>query len=460
MLIVYLVAYLKWKYNIVIPGRAKAMGSNFPGSHGFPVNLWPRSPSKPLTVVPVLISDSFERAVIEEVYDVLNRLTSQSDCVEFRWITHADLGDYANWISLKPGSDCRTTVGLPSIEDGFRGGEVTLELGNDCQKTPAVLRTMLLHAVGTSPVRATIGGRRVSTNEPTAYKLCSTSGPYATCQGSSCKELGGKGWEILRSAVTVEEAKRRCKELFGMELASIQSPEEQRVVNFMLQTDDQGLERAKFWTGNNVVGKNLGQWRGNWASGFPQKHRNSAPVYMSYSASGWEWRNDININSKFPAICEASSISKSSKCLNNLCSSQATCAEKGSAYSCRCNDGYFGNGFQCSPTSCPAGTVRHGETCVIDPCNSCKPRFACEAVNAGTHGAQCSCKAGWTGSGQLCLPQKKSTTTKAALSPTTLPPFNRFAAEFLPSSAQSYRGATESMKKSGAMASLTRRLEL
>jgi hypothetical protein len=90
--------------------------------------------------------------VIEEVYDVLNRLTSQSDCVEFRWITHADLGDFANWISLKPGSDCRTTVGLPSIEDGFRGGEVTLELGNDCQKTPAVIRTMLLHAVGTSPV--------------------------------------------------------------------------------------------------------------------------------------------------------------------------------------------------------------------------------------------------------------------------------------------------------------------
>ena len=56
MLTVYLVAYLKWKYNIVIPGRAKAMGSSFPGSHGFPVNLWPRSPSKPLTVVPVLVS--------------------------------------------------------------------------------------------------------------------------------------------------------------------------------------------------------------------------------------------------------------------------------------------------------------------------------------------------------------------------------------------------------------------
>lgn len=56
MLIVYLVAYLKWKYNIVIPGRARAMGSSFPGSHGFPVNLWPRSPSKPLTVVPVLVS--------------------------------------------------------------------------------------------------------------------------------------------------------------------------------------------------------------------------------------------------------------------------------------------------------------------------------------------------------------------------------------------------------------------
>ena len=92
--------------------------------------------------------------------------------------------------------------------------------------------------------------------------------------------------------------------------------------------------------------------------------------FQSYSASGWEWRNDININSKFPAICEASSSSKSSKCLNNLCSSQATCAQKGSAYSCRCNDGYFGNGFQCSPTSCPAGTVRHGETCVIGKKNA------------------------------------------------------------------------------------------
>ena len=94
-----------------------------------------------------------------------------------------------------------------------------------------------------------------------------------------------------------------------------------------------------------------------------------------------------------------------------------------------------------------------------DPCNSCKPRFACEAVNAGTHEAECSCKSGWTGNGQLCLPQKKSTTTKAALSPTTLPPFNRFAAEFLPSLGQSNGGASEGMKKSGAMTSLTRRLE-
>ena len=92
-----------------------------------------------------------------------------------------------------------------------------------------------------------------------------------------------------------------------------------------------------------------------------------------------------------------------------------------------------------------------------DPCDSCKPRFACEAVDAGSASADCACKPGWTGNGQLCLPQKKTTTTRAALKPTTLPPFNRFAAKILPQ--PSRNGADPGMKKSGAMADLTRRLE-
>jgi len=68
------------------------------------------------------------------------------------------------------------------------------------------------------------------------------------------------------------------------------------------------LERAKYWIGNKpnhgLIG---GKWRGVWATGFPIKSVANAPVYMSYSASGWEWRNDLSTSSKLPAICEVNS---------------------------------------------------------------------------------------------------------------------------------------------------------
>ena len=93
-------------------------------------------------------------------------------------------------------------------------------------------------------------------------------------------------------------------------------------------------------------------------------------------------------------------------CLNNLCSTNAQCNPTSAAYTCKCKNGYFGSGFSCVPTNCPAGTVQLGEACVRDKCTHCKPRFACRNENAGTPSATCKCKEGWSGNGKLCLPKK------------------------------------------------------
>lgn len=418
------VSFLKWRYNIVIPNRLHAVeklsgGIHFSSTSQFPVNWWPRSLSKPITVIPVLVSVEFNTAFIEHVYNILNRLTTQAECVEFRWITMEEITDYENWVLLTPGPSCTTTVGLPSNSEGFHGGEVRVELGSECQTSDAVLRTMLLHTVGLTPIATNgtdtelqspkVSGRQIAVSEPTAFKLCARDGPYSNCNGVNCKTSNPQGWTILREAVTHEEATRACYTQYGMQLATITTPEEQRVINYLLQNDDKGLERAKFWIGNKAVNGQLGQWRGNWASNYPLRQFLQAPVYSSYSASGWEWRNDLGGKSKLPAICEAkTAVNEKStvKCLNNLCSAQSTCSAKGSAYSCRCLDGYFGNGFECSPTNCPSGTVKFMETCVKDPCLKCKPRFACEGVSLGSSLASCKCKAGWAGNANLCLPQK------------------------------------------------------
>lgn len=63
-----------------------------------------------------------------------------------------EITDYENWVLLTPGPSCTTTVGLPSNSEGFHGGEVRVELGSECQTSDAVLRTMLLHTVGLTPV--------------------------------------------------------------------------------------------------------------------------------------------------------------------------------------------------------------------------------------------------------------------------------------------------------------------
>jgi hypothetical protein len=280
------VAYLESRYNVVIPYRSMEVekkGRSYPFNHHstFPVNYWPRSGSKPITVVPVLVSNDFPQVYIKHVYEILNSLTTQAECVEFRWITFDEIVEHKNWILLAPGQKCLTHVGLPSLDEGFHGGEVKLELGSDCLDSNAVLRSMILHAVGLVPEK--VSGRKTGTTSPSAYKLCSKDGIYSVpCSGQSCVRSPPAGYAILRKAVPYEEAMRACSEEFGMQLTRITTPEEARVVSFLLQSDDQGLERAKFWTGNKLADSNAkyGEWRGLWAQGYPLKQYQNAPVYQ------------------------------------------------------------------------------------------------------------------------------------------------------------------------------------
>merc|ERR1719277_2081371 len=142
-----------------------------------------------------------------------------------------------------------------------------------------------------------------------------------------------------------------------MELAIVSTPEEARIVQYLLANDDLDLERSKFWIGNRAnTGLIGGKWKGLWAVGFPSKQAINAPVHMSYSASGWEWRNDLTPSSKLPAICEAAKSTNTTPyaaCLNNLCSTNARCVPSASAYICKCQEGFYGSGFTCLPSKCP-----------------------------------------------------------------------------------------------------------
>jgi hypothetical protein len=66
----------------------------------------------------IQVSTDFNRVFIDHVYDILNRLTSQSQCVEYRWISMDEVTDYDNWILLTPGQTCATPIGLPGNAEG------------------------------------------------------------------------------------------------------------------------------------------------------------------------------------------------------------------------------------------------------------------------------------------------------------------------------------------------------
>ena len=325
----------------------------------------------------------------------------------------SEVSRYQNYINIKPGQHCAGGIGLPDEQQK----ELTIELGQTCRESPVIVRSALLHAAGLAP--NAIAGRSISTDEVSTYKLCSRNGIYSLCdKDPACSIAQPRGYTIARQAGSRDEAVMICQREYGMELAIVSTPEEARILQFLLTNDDENLDRAKYWLGNKpnqgLIG---GKWAGVWASGFPVKGAVNAPVYMSYSASGWEWRNDLSPASKLPAICESrknASDTPYSVCMNNMCSTNARCIPSASAYQCKCEKGYYGSGFTCFPAKCPTGTIQLKESCVRDQCVQCKPRFACRNENAGTPAAKCKCKEGWSGNGKLCLPQKSLKTSDMA----------------------------------------------
>ena len=358
------------------------------------------------------ISSDFPTNFIKQLERTINSLTAQSGCVEFLPIMRSETDRFQNYISIETGDHCSTGVGLPE-----EGKKLKVQLGSACRESPVVIRSMLLHAAGLAP--NTIAGRQVSTDEVSSYKLCSRNGLYSLCdKDPACSIAQPRGYTIARQAGSRDEAVMICQREYGMDLAIVSTPEEARIIQFLLNNDDEDLERAKYWLGNKAnFGLIGGKWAGVWASGFPVKGAVNSPVYMSYSASGWEWRNDLSPTSKLPALCESRkspSDTPYSVCMNNMCSTNARCIPSASAYQCKCEKGYYGSGFTCIPSKCPTGTIQLKESCVRDECVHCKPRFACRNENPGTPSASCKCKEGWSGNGKLCLPMKSLKTSDMA----------------------------------------------
>ena len=104
----YSVAFIKYKHNIVIPKEHGLVTNrqnhySFTKHTQFPINLWPTSRTKHVTIIPILISNEFASVYISELENTINSLTSQAGCVEFLPISPAEVRSFTNWIRIEPG---------------------------------------------------------------------------------------------------------------------------------------------------------------------------------------------------------------------------------------------------------------------------------------------------------------------------------------------------------------------
>jgi hypothetical protein len=151
------IAFIKYKHNIVIPKEHGLVTNrqnhySFTKHTQFPINLWPTSRTKHVTIIPILISNEFASVYISELENTINSLTSQAGCVEFLPISPAEVRSFTNWIRIEPGEKCSTMIGLPDNERD----ELRITLATGCKDSPAVVRSILLHAAGVIPVSKTI----------------------------------------------------------------------------------------------------------------------------------------------------------------------------------------------------------------------------------------------------------------------------------------------------------------
>ena len=98
------------------------------------------------------------------------------------------------------------------------------------------------------------------------------------------------------------------------------------------------------------------------------------------------------------------------ECLNSSlsdCDVNASCMDTFGSYMCSCNDGYFGNGFNCSGKLLSIVMSYYNLTCLIlyvdlDECLEFQPCDS-NATCLNTIGSFiCTCNEGFTGNGSQC----------------------------------------------------------
>ena len=96
------------------------------------------------------------------------------------------------------------------------------------------------------------------------------------------------------------------------------------------------------------------------------------------------------------------------ECSDNThsCDANAECTNTQGSYTCECNHGYTGDGFECTNIN----------ECATDTANDCDERAQCTDTEGGY---TCDCPDGWIGDGKVC--ETASPTASPSVAPSRGP---------------------------------------
>ncbi|XP_053549117.1 E-selectin-like [Bombina bombina] len=154
---------------------------------------------------------------------------------------------------------------------------------------------------------------------------------------------GVHGWSYFYSSVnmTYQEARNYCKTHYT-DLVAIQNQEEIKYLNEILP-----FNRAYYWIGIRKI-NNQWTWVGtnkkltkeaeNWASNEPnnkRKDEDCVEMYVGRKADAGKW-NDASCKNRKVALCYTAA------CNATSCSGHGECIETINNYTCKCNEGFYG----------------------------------------------------------------------------------------------------------------------
>ena len=107
-----------------------------------------------------------------------------------------------------------------------------------------------------------------------------------------------------------------------------------------------------------------------------------------FTCQNGQWSSDgRNGNINDPISADIFSCQDIDECITNPCHTNATCVNRDGSFTCTCNDGYDGDGFDCTLQDVP-------NPCDPNPCNP--PNGDC-ALNEADGSFTCTCNDGYTG---------------------------------------------------------------